>query len=201
MTVIYKFVLLASAALAITAAPVNMPTRLSTAVSMDHARNFVNNTSFAPAPKVHSRAVNNSEDNSNTGDASPFNGNSTTPSNGNSTIPSSPTEDSDISVRIAATSGQFSGKGTWFTDSTGSCGVPFDTNDMIVAMNAAQMGGTAQCGKTVKISYGGKTTTAKVVDTCPSQYCSSGSLDLSQAAFQELAPLSVGVIDITWEFA
>ncbi|KAK3833990.1 MAG: RlpA-like double-psi beta-barrel-protein domain-containing protein-containing protein, partial [Linnemannia gamsii] len=97
--------------------------------------------------------------------------------------------------------GSFSGRGTWFTDTTGSCDIDFDTNDMIVAMNAAQMGGTSQCGKSVKVSYGGKTVTAKVVDTCPSQYCTSGALDLSQAVFKKLAPLDVGVINIKWSFA
>ncbi|KAG0062954.1 hypothetical protein BGZ89_010275 [Linnemannia elongata] len=95
----------------------------------------------------------------------------------------------------------YSGKGTWFTDSTGSCGTSFDTNDMIVAMNEAQMGGTSMCGKSVRITSGGKSVTARVTDTCPSQYCNSGSLDLSQAVFSKLAPLSTGVISITWEFA
>ncbi|KAF8952808.1 hypothetical protein CPC16_009592 [Podila verticillata] len=101
---------------------------------------------------------------------------------------------------IAAAGTSYNGRGTWFTDTFGSCGVPFDTNDMIVAMNAAVMGGTAQCGRTVRVSYGGKSVTARVTDTCPSQYCSSGSLDLSQAVFKQLAPLSVGVIDIEWAF-
>ncbi|KAI8356794.1 RlpA-like double-psi beta-barrel-protein domain-containing protein-containing protein [Mortierella sp. GBAus27b] len=71
---------------------------------------------------------------------------------------------------------------------------------MIVAMNAHQMGGTAQCGKSVKITSGGKTVTARITDTCPAQFCSSGSLDLSQAVFKQLAPLSKGVISIEWEF-
>ncbi|KAG0333551.1 hypothetical protein BG000_009079 [Podila horticola] len=94
----------------------------------------------------------------------------------------------------------YSGRGTWFTDTVGSCGTPFDTNDMIVAMNAAMMGGTAQCGRTVRVEHGGKSVTARVTDTCPSQFCSSSSLDLSQAVFQQLAPLATGVIDIQWSF-
>ncbi|KAG0272231.1 hypothetical protein BGZ95_012028 [Linnemannia exigua] len=114
------------------------------------------------------------------------------------TSPAASTEGSDDLIVSAQ---GFSGKGTWFTDTTGSCGTPFDTNDMIVAMNEAQMGGTSMCGKTVRISSGGKSVTARVTDTCPSQYCNSGSLDLSQAVFQKLAPLGAGVISITWEFA
>ncbi|KAF8941837.1 hypothetical protein BGZ47_007134 [Haplosporangium gracile] len=114
--------------------------------------------------------------------------------------PSTPTDVSD-DLTISAQGSGFSGRGTWFTDSIGSCGTPFDTHDLIVAMNAAQMGGTSMCGKTVRITSGGKSVTARVTDTCPSQYCSEGSLDLSQAAFTQLAPLATGVIPITWEFA
>ncbi|KAG0009490.1 hypothetical protein BGZ81_003357, partial [Podila clonocystis] len=99
----------------------------------------------------------------------------------------------------AAASGSYSGRGTWFTDSVGSCGTQFTTNDMIVAMNAPQQGGNnSQCGKRVRIQHNGKSITAKVVDTCPE--CASGSLDLSQAAFSSLAGLDQGVIDITWSF-
>ncbi|KAF8928452.1 RlpA-like double-psi beta-barrel-protein domain-containing protein-containing protein [Dissophora ornata] len=97
-------------------------------------------------------------------------------------------------------SSPYSGRGTWFTDSVGSCGTPFTTKDMIVAMNADQMQGTSQCGRTVQIRSGGKTVTARVTDTCPSQYCKPGSLDLSQAVFEKLAPLSQGVVSIQWEF-
>ncbi|KAF8972830.1 hypothetical protein BGZ46_010032 [Entomortierella lignicola] len=97
-------------------------------------------------------------------------------------------------------SGDYTGRGTWFTDTVGSCGVPFDTNDLIVAMNAEQMGGVSQCGRTVSISVGGTTVQAKVVDTCPAEYCSFGALDLSQAVFKQFAPLSQGVLDIKWDF-
>ncbi|KAF9108523.1 hypothetical protein BGX29_010993 [Mortierella sp. GBA35] len=105
------------------------------------------------------------------------------------------------SSSLVARAESFSGRGTWFTDASGSCEVDFDTNDLIVAMNEDQMGGTSMCGKSVRISYGGKSVTARVVDTCPSQYCSHGALDLSQAAFKKLAPLDAGVIQLKWSFA
>ncbi|KAI1320176.1 hypothetical protein EDD11_001780 [Mortierella claussenii] len=108
---------------------------------------------------------------------------------------------SALSSTSGSSSGSFSGRGTWFTDTVGSCGKPFQTSDMIVAMNAAQMGGTSQCGRQVQITANGKTVSATVVDTCPSQFCSSGSLDLSQAVFKQLAPLDQGVVHITWKFA
>ncbi|KAF9933320.1 hypothetical protein BGZ67_004339 [Mortierella alpina] len=120
----------------------------------------------------------------------------------NTSAPVIPASEMNVISAAASTGvGTFSGRGTWFTDKTGSCDTQFDTNDMIVAMNEAQMGGGAQCGKSVKITYNGKTVNAKVVDTCPKQYCSSGALDLSQAAFKKLAPLDDGVIDIKWQFA
>ncbi|KAG0083319.1 hypothetical protein BGZ93_009101 [Podila epicladia] len=101
---------------------------------------------------------------------------------------------------ISIAGSTYSGRGTWFTDTTGSCDIPFNTNDLIVAMNAAMMGGTAQCGRTVRVEHGGKSVTARVADTCPSQFCSSTSLDLSQAVFKQLAPLEAGEIDIQWSF-
>ncbi|KAF9931379.1 hypothetical protein FBU30_010307 [Linnemannia zychae] len=102
---------------------------------------------------------------------------------------------------IISAQGGFSGRGTWFTGTLGSCGVNFQSSDMIVAMNAAQMGGTAMCGKMVRVNYGGKSVVARVTDTCPAESCPSGSLDLSPAVFEQLAPLDVGNIPITWQFA
>jgi expansin (peptidoglycan-binding protein) len=106
----------------------------------------------------------------------------------------------ESSIIVNGSGTTYSGRGTWFTDRTGSCGVPFTMNDMIVAMNQAQMDSNSQCGKTVRVSFNGKSITARVVDTCPSSYCSSGALDLSQAAFRKLAPLDKGVIAIRWQF-
>ncbi|KAF9435814.1 hypothetical protein BGZ76_005468 [Entomortierella beljakovae] len=148
MNVIYKFAILAAAAMVVIAAPIK--------------RAEVRNTSATPIPL---------------------------------------SEQSILPVSQTLASGSFSGRGTWFTDDFGSCGTDFDTNDMIVALNAAQMGGTEQCGRSVRITANGKTVYGKVVDTCPSQYCAFGALDLSQALFKQLSPLSTGVIQLKWEFA
>ncbi|KAF9959502.1 hypothetical protein BGZ72_009554 [Mortierella alpina] len=99
----------------------------------------------------------------------------------------------------------YSGRGTWFSDKTGSCDIEFDQSDMIVALNEDQMGDLngsgSKCGQMVRVQYGGKSVDLKIVDTCPSQYCDSGALDLSQAAFKELAGgLSKGVLALKWEF-
>ncbi|KAI1309950.1 hypothetical protein EDD11_003965 [Mortierella claussenii] len=99
----------------------------------------------------------------------------------------------------------YNGRGTWFSDDSGSCNISFDQGDMIVALNEEQMGALqgprSQCGKMIRVSYDGKSVDLKVVDTCPSQYCDRGALDLSQAAFKKLAGgLSKGELSLKWEF-
>jgi rare lipoprotein A (peptidoglycan hydrolase) len=57
------------------------------------------------------------------------------------------------------------------------------------------------CGKQVKITntQNGNTVTVTVADDCPT--CeNANSIDLSVAAFQQLAPLSQGVAPISWSF-
>jgi len=49
------------------------------------------------------------------------------------------------------------------------------------------------------VTYNGRTITVPVRDKCPS--CDATHIDLSQPAFAQLAPLSVGVVNgITWQF-
>ncbi|KAG0253077.1 hypothetical protein DFQ27_007688 [Actinomortierella ambigua] len=92
---------------------------------------------------------------------------------------------------------------TWFSDKTGSCRLPFDQSDMIVALNAKMMGDysgpRSQCGRIMEVSYGEKKVEVAVVDTCPSEYCTRGAIDLSQAAFKKLAGLDKGVLETTWK--
>ena len=45
----------------------------------------------------------------------------------------------------------------------------------------------------------GKTASATVVDKCPE--CASGSIDVSPAVFTQLADLSVGRIQVSWDWA
>ncbi|KAI1455979.1 RlpA-like double-psi beta-barrel-protein domain-containing protein-containing protein [Annulohypoxylon moriforme] len=91
-----------------------------------------------------------------------------------------------------ATSGQM----TWYQPGLGACGQTNSASDAVVAMSSPDQDG--HCGQTVKISYGGKTATATVVDKCPG--CSANSIDASPAIFQQLASLDVGRIQITWEY-
>lgn len=94
----------------------------------------------------------------------------------------------------------YSGSRATFYDTSvglGSCGNYNGNSAYTVAMNAAQMN-SGMCGKTVWVSYGGKTVTASVQDTCPG--CPYGGLDLSEGLFSALASQDLGVIQIEWDF-
>ncbi|KAF9977419.1 hypothetical protein BGZ73_006046 [Actinomortierella ambigua] len=97
----------------------------------------------------------------------------------------------------------YTGRGTWFSDTSGQCEHSFSQSDMIVAVNEDQMGnGKEMCGRKIAIKRkgGSETVIVKVVDMCPSKYCNHGDLDISQGAFKKLADLKVGVLQLEWSF-
>lgn len=67
----------------------------------------------------------------------------------------------------------------------------------VVALSSAIMN-EGYCGKTITVSYNGKTATGKVVDKCPG--CSADSIDMSRALFGDLADLAVGRMTVKWWF-
>ncbi|KAL0571035.1 hypothetical protein V5O48_010922 [Marasmius crinis-equi] len=95
----------------------------------------------------------------------------------------------------------FTGRFTFYATGLGACGGYNNDNDYIVALNSAQYGGGypgPQCGKSITISYGGKTAVAVIRDECPT--CDYGGLDLSPALFEHFASKDVGVIQGEWWF-
>ncbi|KAJ8110714.1 hypothetical protein ONZ43_g5804 [Nemania bipapillata] len=90
----------------------------------------------------------------------------------------------------------FSGDMTYYNPGLGACGETNGNNDAVVALSAARSG---DCGKQIKIQHDGKTATATVVDKCAG--CAEDSIDVSPAVFQQLAELSEGRVQVTWEFA
>ncbi|KAF9343696.1 hypothetical protein BGX26_005344 [Mortierella sp. AD094] len=97
----------------------------------------------------------------------------------------------------------YSGRGTWYSDTTGQCEHSYSQSDMIVAVNQAQMGtGTKLCGQKILVTAKGydEQVVVTVVDMCPSAYCNFGDLDLSQAAFKTFASLGVGELQLNWSF-
>jgi len=105
----------------------------------------------------------------------------------------------------------FAGPATWFNVGLGACG-NWNTNDeLVLAVSQTLFGGypgttpenmwwgNPICGKKVKVSYGGKSVVATIVDACVG--CETWHVDLSPAAFSVLAPQSVGEMDVTWQWA
>ncbi|KAF9215794.1 hypothetical protein BGZ59_000310 [Podila verticillata] len=121
--------------------------------------------------------------------------------------PSINDKDDSENDRPTSNSKTHRGRGTWFSDTHGSCGENFSQNDMIAALNehdmGAQYGSGSKCGQKIRVStkeYPGKSVVVRIVDTCPYRYCDTGAVDLSQAAFQEFAQLGKGVLDLEWHF-
>lgn len=97
---------------------------------------------------------------------------------------------------------QHSGDGTYYAaDGSGNCSFPATPQDlMVAAMNAPDYGDSAPCGACARVTGPGGSgpIVVRVVDSCPG--CAGGDLDLSPQAFELLAPLEEGRIDITWEY-
>uniref|UniRef100_A0A0S1MJM7 RlpA-like protein double-psi beta-barrel domain-containing protein n=1 Tax=Phakopsora pachyrhizi TaxID=170000 RepID=A0A0S1MJM7_PHAPC len=93
------------------------------------------------------------------------------------------------------------GKGTYYYVSDGNqvaCGGYYQDSDMVCAASATDFNNKNSCGELITVNHSGKSVQCTIVDQC--EGCSAGSLDLSPAAFQALAELSVGRIDISWNF-
>ena len=71
---------------------------------------------------------------------------------------------------------------------------------MFAALNKPQYGNVGAkstwCNRCASVSYGGKSVKVLIFDACPE--CKHGDIDLSQAAFEKLAPKSVGRMKISW---
>ncbi|KJA24893.1 hypothetical protein HYPSUDRAFT_453275 [Hypholoma sublateritium FD-334 SS-4] len=92
-----------------------------------------------------------------------------------------------------------SGGATWFNTGLGACGAFSNNGDNIVALSPVDYAAGLHCFKKINVHHQGKTVTATIVDLCPS--CGKSAIDLSQAAFQTLASLDLGMIEVTWEYA
>lgn len=90
------------------------------------------------------------------------------------------------------------GEGTYYGyDQLGACGIPgVDPGGLFAALNPEDYAGSATCGACLDVVGPEGRVTVPVVDLCPE--CLPGDVDLSQAAFAQLAPLSAGRIPISW---
>ncbi|KAK0488453.1 riboflavine-aldehyde-forming enzyme [Armillaria novae-zelandiae] len=92
------------------------------------------------------------------------------------------------------------GDATWYTPNggVGACGVPLQNSGHIVALSSDQYAGGAHCWKHIGVNYNGKFVDATIGDLCPG--CSPNRIDLLLSAFQVLAPLSVGCMQVNWNY-
>ncbi|KAJ3576100.1 hypothetical protein NP233_g653 [Leucocoprinus birnbaumii] len=102
------------------------------------------------------------------------------------------------SVVLAGGALATNGDATYFFPGLGACGLFNTNNDFIVALNPTDYNGGAACGRNIRVNYQGRSVTVTVRDLCPG--CGPGGVDLSPAAFQQLADLSVGRIPVEWDF-
>lgn len=113
-----------------------------------------------------------------------------------------PAAEEDTAV-TSSDSYEYSGQATYFYQggNAGACGNYNSDSSYVVAIDSAMYNGDL-CGKKVKITNTatGATVTATVADECPT-CASSGSLDLSVAAFQAIGNLNDGVESIKWSYA
>jgi len=91
---------------------------------------------------------------------------------------------------------------TWYPTDTGpdACtGKNHGDNDWLIAINIPQYGNGENCGKQVRITYGGKTTVATVADECAS--CPTvGQIDLTKGLFEFFGNPDIGELYGSWSF-
>jgi expansin len=78
-----------------------------------------------------------------------------------------------------------------------NCSYPSPPADgLFVALPPAEYGSAAACGGYLQVSGPDGSVRVKVIDQCPD--CATGHIDLSEAAFAKLAPLSAGLINVSY---
>ncbi len=100
---------------------------------------------------------------------------------------------------VASTAGTVTGSATHYVLSgTGNCSYPSRPADgLFVAMSPSEYNGAAACGGYIQVSGPDGSVRAEVIDQCPP--CAAGHIDLSEAAFARIAPLSAGLVSVTYQ--
>lgn len=86
-----------------------------------------------------------------------------------------------------------------FADGSGNCSFDATPDDLMVgAMNDHDYAGSFACGACVEVDGPDGSVKIRVVDRCPE--CPEGDIDLSPEAFELVAPLPAGRVDIAWRY-
>ncbi|KAF0436355.1 Papain inhibitor [Gigaspora margarita] len=78
-----------------------------------------------------------------------------------------------------------------------ACGIPA-SNDGFFGAISGQRFSMSNCNQTIQITRGSNSVNITVIDSCAD--CNINDLTITEAAFSQLADLSVGVIECTWSF-
>jgi expansin len=101
---------------------------------------------------------------------------------------------------VSAVSGAGAVAGTathYVLSGTGNCSYPSPPADgLYVALSPSEYNGAAACGGYDEVSGPDGSVRAEVIDQCPP--CAAGHIDLSEAAFSRIAPLSAGLVSVTY---
>ncbi|PBP25064.1 riboflavin aldehyde-forming enzyme [Diplocarpon rosae] len=125
----------------------------------------------------------------------------TTPAAAAAKVPTYATTPSGANGGVCSVDSPCEGDITYYEAGLGACGTTNDGSvEKVVALPHGMMGtqsnGNPYCGMTVTIMLGSKTTHATVVDKCMG--CDDNSIDLSTAAFADLAEFAVGRTQAKW---
>lgn len=86
----------------------------------------------------------------------------------------------------------------YYATGDGACLFGPSPNDlMVAAIDTAYYDGANLCGAYLHVIGPQGDVTVRIVDWCPD--CSLSHVDLSQEAFAEIAPLPLGIVNITWQ--
>ena len=103
-------------------------------------------------------------------------------------------------VTAAAAGAQTSGEATHYelaSGGMGNCSYPSPpAGQLYVALPPSEYGAAAACGSYLQVSGPDGSVTVEVVDQCPE--CQAGHIDLSEQAFAKIAPLSAGLVPVTY---
>lgn len=82
--------------------------------------------------------------------------------------------------------------------SAGNCDYPSaPANGLFVALSPAEYNDAAACGGYLKVNGPDGSVTVEVIDQCPP--CQTGHIDLSETAFEDIAPLAAGEVDVSYQ--
>lgn len=106
----------------------------------------------------------------------------------------------DAPLSCGAAPEDHAGEATYYAaDGSGNCSFDPSPGDlMVAALNTADYDGAAACGACAEVDGPNGSVTVRIVDRCPG--CEDGDIDLSQQAFERIAPLAAGRVVVSWRF-